>query len=68
MLFAICKREGKREKKAQSANVTFENACFANFFFSYAPSGEAIPSRRGQPCVKRITGSSGARKAAIWTS
>ena len=34
--------------------ATFKTACFANFFFSYAPSGDAIPSRRGQPCVKRM--------------
>ena len=47
----------ERPRAAVSGRVlhaTFENACFANFFFSYAPSGDAIPSRRGQPCVKRM--------------
>ena len=34
--------------------ATFETPCFGNFFFSYAPSGDAIASRRGQPCVKRM--------------
>ena len=34
--------------------ATFKTARFADFFFSYAPSGDAIPSRRGQPCVKRM--------------
>ena len=47
----------ERPRAAVSGRVlhaTFENACFANFFFNYAPSGDAIPSRRGQPCVKRM--------------
>ena len=35
-------------------NMPPSKASFANFFFSYAPSGDAIPSRRGQPCVKRM--------------
>ena len=35
-------------------HATFESACFGHFFFSYAPSRDAIPSRRGQPCVKRM--------------
>ena len=34
--------------------ATFKTSRLPNFFFSYAPSRDAIPSRRGQPCVKRM--------------